>query len=115
MADATKAVLDTFGKGKVHYLNFIMEVMPHCDCHQHSDVPIINDQGVLLGDDPLAIDLASLDIIENARLCPDSAADGHESGKGLFERITGRNVGYYLERCAERGVGSTRWAIEERE
>lgn len=113
MADAAKAVLNTFGEGKVHYLNFILEVMPHCDCHQHSDVPIISDQGILLGDDPLAIDLASIEIIENAGLCPDSAADGHESGKGLFKRITKRNADFYLERCAKGGVGRTKWRIRE--
>ena len=115
MADTAKAVLDTFEPGKVHYLNFILEVMPHCDCHQHSDVPIINDQGVLLGDDALAIDLASLDIIENAKLCPDSAADDHVSGKGLFHRITKRNADFYLDRCAERGVGNTKWTIEKKD
>ena len=111
MADAAEAVLGTFEKGKVHYLNFIFEVMPHCDCHQHSDVPIINDQGILLGDDPLAIDSASLAIIENARLCPDSAADGHEPGTGLLKRITGRNAEFYLERCAEKGLGNTRYKL----
>ncbi len=111
MGDAANAVLKTFGEGKVHYLNFILEVMPHCDCHQHSDVPIINDQGILLGDDPLAIDIATIDMIENAELCPDSAADGHVSGKGLFHRITKRNADFYLERCAKAGVGSTKWEI----
>jgi uncharacterized protein len=112
MADVTRAVLDTFEEGKILYLNFILEVMPHCDCHQHSDVPIINDQGILMGDDPLAIDMASMDIIENAKLCPDSAADGHESGPGLFKRITKRNASYYLDRCAEAGVGKKEWTIE---
>jgi len=113
MADTAKAVLGTFGQGKVHYLNFILEVMPHCDCHQHSDVPIINDQGILLGNDPLAIDMASIEIIENAGLCPDSAADGIKGGKGLFKRITKRNADFYLERCAEGGVGNTTWEIKE--
>ena len=114
MADATKAVLDTFKPGKVHYLNFIMEVTPHCDCHQHSDVPIITDQGIIIGDDPLAIDLAALDIIENAALCPDSAADGHEPGEGLFKRITGRNARFYLEHCTAHGIGSTKYRIQGR-
>ena len=113
MADVAAAVLGTFGPGKVLYLNFITEVMPHCDCHQHSDVPIITDQGILMGTDPLAIDLASMHIIENARLCPDSAAEGHEPGPGLFRRITGRNANFYLDRCAEVGVGSTTWEMEE--
>jgi uncharacterized protein len=112
MGDATKSVLDTFKAGKVHYLNFIMEVMPHCDCHQHSDVPIINDQGIFLGDDPLAIDLASLELIESRQLCPDSAADGHEPGEGLFQRITGRNARFYLDRCQKHGIGNTRYEIK---
>ncbi len=112
MADAAKAVIGTFEPDKVHYVNFIMDVMPHCDCHQHSDVPIVNDQGILMGDDPLAIDLAALDMIENAGLLPDSAAVGHTSGKGLLSRITGRHASYYLDRCAEQGVGNNNYRIE---
>ncbi len=112
MADAAEAILGTFEEGKVHYLNCLFEVTPHCDCHQHSDVPIINDQGMLLGDDPLAIDLASLDIIEKARLCPDSAADGHEPGRDLFKRITGRDARYYLDRCAKHKIGSTEYVLK---
>ncbi|MGD2251212.1 MAG: DUF362 domain-containing protein [Candidatus Methanofastidiosia archaeon] len=111
LAEAAKAVVSTFDSGKVFYVSFITEVMPHCDCHPHADVPIVNDQGVLAGDDPVAIDKASLDIIENAQTLPDSAAFGVESGKGLLEKVTNRNPYVHVNKAAELGLGDLEYEL----
>lgn len=105
MSEAAKAVLDTFEPGKVVYLNFIMEVAPHCDCHPHSDVPVISDQGILGGDDIVAIDQASLDIIEKAGRAPDSKGDNISPGTGLFKGLTGRDPYVHVEYSAKLGMG----------
>jgi uncharacterized Fe-S center protein len=111
LAEAAKAVVSTFDPGRVFYVSFITEVMPHCDCHPHSDVPIVNDQGVLAGDDPVAIDKAAIDIIENAQTLPDSAAAGMESGKGLLEKVTNRNPFVHVNRAAELGLGELEYEL----
>jgi uncharacterized Fe-S center protein len=105
MAEAAKAALDTFKPGKVVYINFITEVIPHCDCHPHSDVPVINDQGILMGDDIVAVDKASLDIIEGSKRLPDSKAEGIAAGEGLFKGLTGRNPYVHVEYASELGLG----------
>jgi uncharacterized Fe-S center protein len=111
MAEAAKAVLDTFEPGKVTYLNFIMEVMPHCDCHPHSDVPVISDQGILGGTDIVAIDQASLDMIEKAARAPDSKADGLSLDTGLFMGLTGRDPYVHVAHSAKLGMGEREYKL----
>ncbi len=44
------------------YINFLLDITPHCDCHPYSDVPVVRDIGILAGKDIVAIDSASLDL-----------------------------------------------------
>lgn len=48
---------------KVGYLNFLTSVTPNCDCYPHNDSPIVPDIGVLASLDPVAIDQASVDLV----------------------------------------------------
>lgn len=50
-------------KGKVLYLNFLIQISPACDCYGYSDTPIVNDIGILSSEDPVAIDQASVDLV----------------------------------------------------
>jgi hypothetical protein len=50
-------------KGKALYLNFLTQISPACDCYGYSDAPIVNDIGILSSADPVAIDQASVDLV----------------------------------------------------
>ena len=50
-------------KGKTLFLNFLKQISPACDCWGHSDPPIVNDIGILSSEDPVAIDQASVDLV----------------------------------------------------
>ncbi|HUL37515.1 MAG TPA: DUF362 domain-containing protein [Thermodesulfobacteriota bacterium] len=50
-------------KGKTLYLNFLTQISPACDCYGYSDAPIVNDVGILSSGDPVAIDQASVDLV----------------------------------------------------
>ncbi len=50
-------------KGKALYLNFLTQISPACDCNSYSDTPIVNDIGILSSEDPVAIDQASVDLV----------------------------------------------------
>jgi uncharacterized Fe-S center protein len=50
-------------KGKILYLNFLTQISPACDCYGFSDTPIVNDIGILASEDPVAIDQASVDLV----------------------------------------------------
>ncbi len=50
----------------VLYINFIINVTPDCDCCNHSDVPIVPNLGILASLDPVAIDQASVDLVNSS-------------------------------------------------
>lgn len=53
-------------KGKSIFINFIEKVSPECDCLGHSDLPIVQDIGILCSTDPVSIDKASVDLVNNS-------------------------------------------------
>jgi len=50
-------------KRKALYLSFLTQISPACDCYGYSDTPIVNDIGILSSEDPVAIDQASVDLV----------------------------------------------------
>lgn len=50
-------------KGKALFLNFLTQISPACDCYGFSDAPIVPDIGILASEDPVAIDQASVDLV----------------------------------------------------
>ncbi|MGD0235100.1 MAG: DUF362 domain-containing protein [Syntrophorhabdales bacterium] len=52
------------------FLNFIMDVSPACDCYPCNDAPIVRDVGVLASFDPVSIDAASADLVNNEESLP---------------------------------------------
>ena len=48
------------------YINFVMSVTPDCDCVGWSDLPMVADLGILASHDPVAIDQASYDLVNQA-------------------------------------------------
>jgi uncharacterized Fe-S center protein len=65
VAHAASGVLRRF-EGKVGFINFIQDVTPQCDCAAPSGRPIVQDVGILASLDPVAIDKASLDLVDRA-------------------------------------------------
>ena len=41
LAESAHAVVSTFDKGRILYINFITEVQPECDCMPMADTPLI--------------------------------------------------------------------------
>jgi len=70
------------------YVNFITQVSPACDCYGHSDAPIVPDIGILAATDPVALDQACADLVNQARGLPDTAMrSGHEPGCDKFRGV----------------------------
>ena len=74
--------------GKQLYVNFITQVSPSCDCYGHSDAAIVPDIGVLASTDPVALDQACADLVNQAQGLPNTAlASGHEPGGDKFRGV----------------------------
>jgi uncharacterized Fe-S center protein len=54
-------------KKPAFFINMINNVTPECDCYNHSDAFIVPDIGILAASDPIAIDQASADLVNQAR------------------------------------------------
>lgn len=83
LAEAAKAVLSTFEAQKVVYVNFLTEIQPECDCMPSADVPLMQDIGILISEDVVAIEQASIDMLRKAKPLPDSAADSAAGKEGM--------------------------------
>ena len=87
MAEHVKGALA--GKeDKCVFMNFIMRVSPLCDCYGHNDSPIVPDIGILSSVDPVALDQASADIVNDEAGFRDTALkSGHERGGDKFRGV----------------------------
>lgn len=61
---------------EVIYFNFVLDVTPDCDCAPWSNEALVRDIGILASKDPVAIDKASLDLVNEA---------SKESSKDIFK------------------------------
>ncbi len=104
MADAAASVVDYF-KGKVVYVNVMKNMSVDCDCCAVAEDPCVNDIGILVSLDPIAIDQACLDLVYAAT---DDPGQGH-----LLERIESRNGVHTIEAAAELGFGSREYELVE--
>ena len=68
MAITSKKVLDTFDENKRFFVNFILQVTPHCDCMGMIQPSVVADIGVLGSRNIVAIENATLDLIAKAGL-----------------------------------------------
>ncbi len=50
-------------EGKFLGVSFVMRVTPDCDCANWSDAPIVPDVGILAGTDPVALDQAAYELV----------------------------------------------------
>lgn len=59
-------------EGKTGFITFVNNVSPLCDCVGWNDVPIVQDIGILASTDPVAIDQAAVDLVNQAHGNPHS-------------------------------------------
>ncbi len=103
MADAAGSVVEYF-KGNVAYVNVMMNMSVDCDCCAVAEDPCMKDIGILVSDDPIAIDQACIDLV----YASDDPGRDH-----LLERIESRNGVLTIEVAAGQGYGSREYELIE--
>ncbi len=101
--------------GRVGYINFLLNITPDCDCVPWSDAAIVPDIGILASTDPVAIDHASLDLVNSeagfARtLLAENLAPGEDKFKGVWDYTDG---GYQIAYAARIGLGDASYRLIE--
>ncbi|MBR2867744.1 MAG: DUF362 domain-containing protein [Clostridia bacterium] len=103
MADAAGSVVRFFN-GNIVYINVMKNMSVDCDCCAVAEDPCIADIGILVSDDPVAIDKACVDLVY---ACSD------EGKPHLIERIESRNGIHTVDVAAEIGYGSKEYELIE--
>lgn len=103
MADAAGSVVEYFG-GNILYVNVMKNMSVDCDCCAVAEDPCIADIGILVSDDPIAIDQACIDLVY---ACSDPGKPH------LIERIESRNGIHTIETAAAHGYGSREYELIE--
>lgn len=112
MVEYTMAVL----KGKETkslFINFLTAISPACDCYGHSDAPIVHDIGILASIDPVAIDQASVDLVNSHPTAEGSClakarAPVEDKFKALYPKI---DWSIQLEYAEQLGLGSREYEL----
>ena len=101
MADAASSVHNLF-KGRIVYINVMKNLSVDCDCCAVAEDPCMKDIGILISTDPIAIDRACMDLVEQS----------DDPGKDHFlERVTSRNGTHTIEAAEELGFGTTNYEL----
>jgi uncharacterized Fe-S center protein len=88
-------------EGRVLFLNFLSSITPLCDCWSKSDPAVVPDIGVLGSRDPVAIDQASIDLVNQK---------AHED---IFRRIHHFDWSVQLRYAEELGLGRRSYELFE--
>ena len=103
MADAAKSVHEYF-RGNTVYINVMKNMSVDCDCCAKAEDPCMKDIGILISEDPIAIDQACIDLV----YASDDPGKDH-----LIERIESRNGIHTIEAAEALGYGSRDYELVE--
>ena len=109
LAHAAAAVMHGFEQ-KIGFLNFVQDVTPNCDCAAPAGRPLFPDIGVLASTDPVAIDKASLDLIDKARMVGASESVTGPDKLGKWHQVDSL---VQLRTAQELGMGTLEYSLRE--
>ncbi|MDK6028382.1 DUF362 domain-containing protein [Ignisphaera sp. 4213-co] len=114
LADAFHAVILN-KPNKVYNINYVLDVQPTCDCAPWSDIPIVPDIGILASEDVVALEKATLDLINNAPVVPGSIGEkaGLKPGDNKFFIIHGKDPYIQVEAAHRKGLGNMEYDLVE--
>lgn len=103
IVEYTAGILKNF-KDKAAYITFITDVSENCDCWNHNSEPIIPDVGVLASFDPVAIDQAAIDLVNQT--------EGRLKSNDKFKEVW-PNVDWsvQLKYAEEIGLGNRKYEL----
>lgn len=98
---------------KAIYLNFLLQISPACDCYGYSDTPIVQDIGILSSEDPVAIDQASVDLVNReagnrASKLSKNWEPGEDKFRALYPEV---DWSIQLAYAEEIGLGSRQYEL----
>ncbi len=103
MADAASSVVKYFGDN-IAYINVMCNMSVDCDCCSVAEDPCMKDIGILASNDPVAIDMACIDLVKKS----DDPGRDH-----LLERINSRHGTHTIDAAYDLGIGNKEYELIE--
>jgi len=101
MAEAASTITDKF-KENIVYINVMANLSVDCDCCNTAEDPCMKDIGMLISQDPVAIDQACIDLIKNS----------NDPGRDHFmERVNSRNGLHTINYAYSLGIGKKEYDL----
>ncbi len=88
-------------RGKIGYINWVYDLTPGCDCFNFSGERFVEDIGILGGRDPVALDSATLDKINEQM----------KIGGSSIYNLWGVNPWIHIEAAEKIGCGNRKYKI----
>jgi uncharacterized Fe-S center protein len=100
-------------RGKLAFVNYIINVAPACDCYGTNDPYIVPDIGVCASLDPVALDAASVDLVNQAEgLRGTKLTKAFKPGSDKFRDVYPEvDWGIQLRYAEELGLGSRQYEM----
>ena len=102
MADAASSVAKLFANRAI-YINVMKNMSVDCDCCAIAEDPCMKDIGILASLDPIAIDKACVDLVNNAS---DDPGQAH-----LLERINSRHGTLIFDQANKLDFGTSEYNL----
>jgi len=99
--------------GKCAFFNLVIRVSPDCDCYDFNDVPIVQDIGLLLSLDPVAVDQAAADLVNAAPGIPASRLGKNAGAKDKFRALFDVDWTVQLAHAEKIGLGGRSYELVE--
>jgi uncharacterized Fe-S center protein len=115
MALSTDVVLKTFKPGSVLYINFLTDMSYICDCWGFSFPAMVPDVGIMMSDDLVAIEMASLKAIKTKNFIEGTLPTGRKlmRGRHFLEKVHRKDPYVQVNALERRGLGSKRYRLVE--
>ena len=108
MAAAAQAVTDYFrAKKGIIYISVMNNMSIDCDCVDHPEPVKLEDYGILASTDPVALDQACIDIINNQQVTATN------DPTDLLNRIDKQHGVHTIEHAAKIGLGNRKYTLVE--
>ena len=106
MAAAAQAVTDYFhGKKGIIYISVMNNMSIDCDCVDHPEPVKLEDYGILASTDPVALDQACIDIINNQKVTATN------DPTDLLSRIDKQHGVHTIEHAEAIGLGTRKYTL----
>lgn len=109
------AAIARMKRGRIGYVNFITDVHPVCDCYGTAKNAIVPDIGVAASIDPVAIDQASYDLVNEAPVAKGSElSEAYRQGGDKFRDLhPDVDPTTQLRHAEEMGLGTRNYELVE--